>query len=93
MVSQSNQIKRIAKGQESNDDKILKIAAKVEMLKSDMSQNFFNAKEDLKERINDLDSIYKESLEDMASNLEAVKVMARDQVTNKERELSEMITK
>lgn len=93
MVSQSNQIKRIAKGQESNDDKILKIAAKVELLKSDMSQNFFNAKEDLKERINDLDSIYKESLEDMASNLEAVKVMARDQVTNKERELSEMITK
>ena len=93
MVSQSNQIKRIAKGQESNDDKILKIAAKVEMLKSDMSQNFFNAKEDLKERINDLDSIYKESLEDMASNSEAVKVMARDQVTNKERELSEMITK
>ena len=69
------------------------MVAKVETLKSDMSQNFFNAREDLKERINDLDSIYKESLEDMASNLEAVKVMARDQVTNKERELSEMITK
>ena len=37
MVSQANQIKRIAKGQDSNDDKILKMVTKVETLKSDMS--------------------------------------------------------
>lgn len=50
-------------------------------------------KEDLKERIGDLDKFYSESLEEMGTTIEQVRIMARDSVNAKEKELTELMNK
>lgn len=50
-------------------------------------------KEDLKERIGDLDKYYSESMEEMSNTIEQVRIMARDSVNAKEKELQEMMNK
>ena len=50
-------------------------------------------KSDLKDRISDLDKYYSEQMEDMSNTIEAVRVMARDSVNAKEKELTELMQK
>ena len=50
-------------------------------------------KSDLKDRISDLDKYYSEQMEDMGNTIEAVRVMARDSVNAKEKELTELMQK
>jgi hypothetical protein len=49
--------------------------------------------DDYKDRITDLDRYYSESMEEMSSTIENVRVMARDSVASKEKELTEMMNK
>ena len=48
-------------------------------------------KEDLKERIGDVDRFYQEANEEITTEVQQVKVMARDQVNNKEKELTDIM--
>jgi hypothetical protein len=50
-------------------------------------------KEDYKERISDLDRYYSEHMEEMSSTIESVRVMARDSVAAKEKEITDLMTK
>ena len=50
-------------------------------------------KEDFKERLENVDKYYSESLEEMSQTIETVRIMARDSVAAKEKELTEMMTK
>ncbi len=61
--------------------------------KSDLIDMIGEAKEDLKERISDLDKFYSESLEEMGTTIEHVRIMARDSVNAKEKELTELMNK
>ena len=49
--------------------------------------------EDYKDRISDLDRYYSESMEEMSTTIEAVRVMARDSVAAKEKEITELMNK
>jgi hypothetical protein len=55
--------------------------------------NLQQVKDDFKERINEMDSYFKEMFDEMNGTVESVKIMARDSVSAKEKELSEMVTK
>mmetsp|Transcript_6570 Transcript_6570/g.10567 ORF Transcript_6570/g.10567 Transcript_6570/m.10567 type:complete len:90 (+) Transcript_6570:922-1191(+) len=55
--------------------------------------NISSVKEDFKERLSDLDKFYSESLEEMSSTIESVRIMARDSVNAKEKELTDLMTK
>lgn len=66
---------------------------KVGNLKADTHSLMNVTKEDFKERIENIDKYYSESLEEMIQNIEAVRIMARDSVTVKEKELTKMIIK
>lgn len=50
-------------------------------------------KEDLKERISDLDKMYMEQMEEMNNSIETVKILARDSVNTKEKELIDIMDK
>lgn len=56
-----------------------------------MYQHVSNTKEDLKERLSDLDKLYTEQFEEMNSELDRVRTMAKDQVASKEKELQELV--
>ena len=56
-------------------------------MKTDIYANISTVKEDLKERIGDLDKYYSESMEEMSNTIEQVRIMARDSVNAKEKEL------
>lgn len=49
--------------------------------------------EDYKDRITDLDRYYSENMEEMSSTIESVRVMARDSVAAKEREITDLMNK
>ena len=55
--------------------------------RQDMLQHVANTKEDLKDRLGDLDKLYTEQFEEMNSELDRVRTMAKDQVASKEKEL------
>jgi len=40
-----------------------------------------------------LDKYYSENMEDLSKNIESVRVMARDSVASKEKELTDLMTK
>ena len=48
-------------------------------------------KEDFKKRLTDLDKYYSEQLEELSANIERVRVMARDSVNSKEKELTDLM--
>lgn len=50
-------------------------------------------KEDFKERLSDLDKYYNDSMEEMGNTIESVRIMARDSVNAKEKELTDLMTK
>ena len=72
---------------------INKLTNKVDNQKSDLIDLIGETKEDLKERIGDLDKYYSESLEEMGQTIEQVRIMARDSVNAKEKELTDLMTK
>ena len=58
-----------------------------------MLANIASTKEDFKERLGDLDKYYSESMEEMSNTIENVRIMARDSVNAKEKELTDLMTK
>ena len=64
-----------------------------ENFKTDTAQNFLLTKEDYKERIGDLDRMFGEQFEEMGNTIESVRIMARDSVNAKEKELTELMEK
>lgn len=66
---------------------------RLENLKTDMLSNIASVKEDFKERLGDLDKYYSESMEEMSNTIENVRIMARDSVNAKEKELTDLMTK
>ena len=61
--------------------------------RTDNAEGQERMKDDFRERIQDLDKYYSDALEEMTTNLEQVRNMAKNQVNNKERELTELMTK
>ena len=84
-----SEIKVIKNFQEGLQQAIYKNMNRIDNLKTDLMANISSVKEDFKERLGDLDKYYGESMEDMNNNIEAVKIMARDSVNAKEKELTE----
>lgn len=64
---------------------------KIENLRGDLNSNVSSLRDDFKERLGDLDKYYQEMFEDMGSTIESVKIMARDSVNAKEKELTDMV--
>ena len=56
-----------------------------------MASNISSLREDFKERIGDIDKYYQEMFDEMSSTIESVKIMARDSVNAKEKELTDMV--
>jgi|TARA_B110000285_G_scaffold86790_1_gene99436 hypothetical protein len=65
----------------------------VENFKTDTLTNIATVKEDFKERLNDLDKYYSDQFEEMGNTVESVRIMARDSVNAKEKELTELMNK
>ena len=61
----------------------------MENFKTDTLTNIATVKEDFKERLNDLDKYYSDQFEEMGNTVESVRIMARDSVNAKEKELTE----
>ena len=59
-------------------EKLDKTIKKMEDQRSDMFQHVSNTKEDLKERLGDLDKLYTEQFEEMNAELDRVRTMAKD---------------
>ncbi len=57
-----------------------------------MFQHVAITKEDLKDRLAQLDALYTEQLDDMRADLEKVRTMAKEQVAAKEKELQDLVT-
>lgn len=60
--------------------------------KEDNLHNLHQAKEDLKERIGDLDKLYSEQIEEINVDLDKVRSIAKDSVAAKEKELQDLMT-
>ena len=60
--------------------------------KEDTIHNLHLAKEDLKERIGDLDKLYSEQIEEINVDLDKVRSIAKDSVAAKEKELQDLMT-
>lgn len=65
----------------------------MENFKTDTLTNIATVKEDFKERLNDLDKYYSDQFEEMGNTVESVRIMARDSVNAKEKELTELMNK
>jgi hypothetical protein len=70
-----------------------KVLGKLEAFKVDTGSNIASVKEDFKERLSDLDKYYSESMEEMGNTIESVRIMARDSVNAKEKELTDLMNK
>lgn len=79
--------------QEGLHSSIAKVLSKLENFKADTQANIASVKEDFKERLGDLDKYYSESMEEMGNTIESVRIMARDSVNAKEKELTDLMTK
>ena len=51
---------------------------------ADVKANFAALKEDFIGRLNDYDDLMRENLEEIANNIETVKILARDSIKKKE---------
>ena len=79
--------------QDGLNQNITRTQNRVENLKTDLLSNISSVKEDFKERLGDLDKYYSESMEEMSNTIESVRIMARDSVNAKEKELTDLMTK
>ena len=66
---------------------------KIENVKTEMHTQIAVVKDDYKDRMQDLDRYYAEALEEMSSNIEQVRIMAKDSVNAKEWELTDLMSK
>ena len=66
---------------------------RVDNQRADTHQLVQVTKEDLKDRLGDLDKMYSEQLEEMTQTIEAVRIMERDYVNAKEKELTDLMEK
>lgn len=72
---------------------IQKAFMKIEGNRESLINSIRDQKEDFKERLSDLDKYYSEQMEDLSTNIEQVRVMARDSVNAKEKELTDLMNK
>ena len=79
--------------EETLQQSIQKALVRVEKLKDDTNANLSNMKDDFKDRLGDMDKYYQEMFEEANSAIESVKIMARDSVNSKEKELADMMQK
>lgn len=89
----NTEIKNIKIYQEGLQQAITRSMNRLENLKTDILANISSVKEDFKERLSDLDKYYSESMEEMSNTIESVRIMARDSVNAKEKELTDLMTK
>ena len=89
----NTEIKNIKIYQEGLQQAITRSMNRLENLKTDILANISSVKEDFKERLGDLDKYYSESMEEMSNTIESVRIMARDSVNAKEKELTDLMTK
>ena len=66
---------------------IQKNSTRLDFFKQDTSANFANSKEEFKERLGMIDQMYGEKFEELGTEIDLVKKMAKDAVNAKEREL------
>ena len=64
---------------------------KLDGTREDLIEKVHDTKEDLKDRLGELDKFYQEANEEINTELQQVKVMAKDQVNNKEKELTDIM--
>jgi len=70
---------------------ITKVYRTLEGIGSDVKSEMLNQKEDLKERINDIDKYYSDLTGEMRVEIHDVRVMARDTVSGKAKELDNKV--
>ena len=70
---------------------ITKVYRTLEGIGSDVKSEMLNQKEDLKERINDIDKYYSDLTGEMRVEIHDVRVMARDTVSSKAKELDNKV--
>ena len=61
--------------------------------KAENNEKQGNIKDEFKDRIADLDKYYSDVMEEMSTNIEQVRIMARDSVNAKEKELTDLMNK
>jgi gas vesicle protein len=66
---------------------------KIDNTKGDLYGVIKTTSEELRERMTELDKYYQDAMEEMSTTIEQVRVMARDSVNAKERELTELMHK
>ena len=76
---------------EALQSSLKKCYEKLDQVKSEVFTQLNTTKEDLKERISDLDKVYQEQMEEMNNGIEAVRILARDSVNTKEKELTDLV--
>lgn len=64
---------------------------KIDNTKTDLYTAIQTSNQELRERIQDLDKYYQDAMEEMSTTIEQVRIMARDSVNAKERELTELM--
>lgn len=66
---------------------------KIDNTKNDMYSSIKTQFDENRERMHELDKYYQDAMEEMSTTIEQVRVMARDSVNAKERELTELMHK
>jgi enoyl reductase-like protein len=84
-------MKTFSEGLQTN---LQKLAMKLDNFKTDTLGNIAATKEEMKEKIELMDKYYQETIiEQMSADIESVRIMARDSVNAKEKELTELMNK
>lgn len=74
-------------------EQLRKTNHRVETVNENLQKKLGDNKEDFKDRLGDLDKYYSEQMEELSGNIEQVRVMARDSVNAKEKELTDLMNK
>ena len=70
---------------------MVKLNNRIEMNRADFHVLVQQTKDDFRERLSNVDKFYAEQLEDMGITIDSVRNLARDTVTTKEKELTDMV--
>ena len=90
----NQEIKNIKTFNEGLQTNLQKLAIKLDNFKTDTLGNIAATKEEMKEKIELMDKYYQETIiEQMSADIESVRIMARDSVNAKEKELTELMNK
>jgi seryl-tRNA synthetase len=76
---------------DKHDRELKNTNIKLDGTREDLIEKVHDTKEDLKDRLGELDKFYQEANEEINTELQQVKVMAKDQVNNKEKELTDIM--